>query len=152
MVLAVFASLGLGNFTAAIRHFAAMRGQRRKQNQYLNRLAAIVRKPLEMVMRKKLVALITVELHHRDIMERLIRWAFSLPQPRTRRQQKDWERNAHDEKELHGSVRQVVPHRPGTRGGRTTPTWSVAQTQIRSGTGRTIPLLEQRRSTDGRVA
>ena len=52
---------------------SAMRGQRRKQNQYLNRLAAIVRKPLEKVMRKKLVALITVELHHRDIMERLIK-------------------------------------------------------------------------------
>jgi len=52
---------------------SAMRGQRRKQNVYLNKLAAIVRKPLAKVTRKKLVALITVELHHRDIMERLIK-------------------------------------------------------------------------------
>jgi dynein heavy chain, axonemal len=39
----------------------------------LNKLADIVRQPLDRVSRKKVVALITMELHSRDVMERMIR-------------------------------------------------------------------------------
>ena len=46
---------------------------RKRQVVYLNKLAEIVRSPLDKVSRKKVVALITVELHARDVMERMIR-------------------------------------------------------------------------------
>ncbi|RYE84078.1 MAG: hypothetical protein EOO65_02865, partial [Methanosarcinales archaeon] len=46
---------------------------RRRQVMYLNKLAEIVRQPLDKVSRKKVVALITMELHARDVMERMIK-------------------------------------------------------------------------------
>lgn len=46
---------------------------RKRQVLYLNKLAEIVRMPLDKVSRKKVVALITIELHARDVMERMIR-------------------------------------------------------------------------------
>lgn len=46
---------------------------KKRQVMYLNKLADIVRQPLDKVSRKKVVALITIELHTRDVMERMIR-------------------------------------------------------------------------------
>jgi len=46
---------------------------RKKQVLLLNKLAEIVRSPLDKVSRKKVVALITMELHTRDVMERMIK-------------------------------------------------------------------------------
>ena len=51
----------------------AMRVQRKKQIAHLNSMAEIVRQPLDPVSRSKLVALITIELHNRDVMERIIK-------------------------------------------------------------------------------
>ena len=45
----------------------------RGQHKFLTTLAAIVRQDLDSIMRKKMVALITMELHSRDVMERLRR-------------------------------------------------------------------------------
>jgi hypothetical protein len=50
-----------------------MKATRKKQVAYLNALADIVRQPLDPVNRSKLVALITIELHNRDVMERIIK-------------------------------------------------------------------------------
>jgi dynein heavy chain len=46
---------------------------RKRQVAYLNKLADIVREKLDKVSRKKVVALITMELHTRDVMERMIK-------------------------------------------------------------------------------
>jgi dynein heavy chain len=46
---------------------------RKRQVLLLNKLAEIVRAPLDKVSRKKVVALITMELHTRDVMERMIK-------------------------------------------------------------------------------
>lgn len=51
----------------------AMKQQRKKQVTYLGKLAEIVRMPLDEITRSKLVALITIELHNRDVMERIIK-------------------------------------------------------------------------------
>lgn len=51
----------------------AMKLQRKKQITYLGKLAEIVRSPLDEVTRSKLVALITIELHNRDVIERMIK-------------------------------------------------------------------------------
>jgi len=45
----------------------------KRQVLFLNKLADIVRQPLDKVSRKKVVALITMELHNRDVMERMIK-------------------------------------------------------------------------------
>eukprot|EP01138_Halocafeteria_seosinensis_P001392 gb/GECG01001428.1/.p1 GENE.gb/GECG01001428.1/~~gb/GECG01001428.1/.p1 ORF type:complete len:4689 (+),score=693.48 gb/GECG01001428.1/:1-14067(+) len=45
----------------------------KNQHKYLTLLAAIVRQDLDSVMRKKMIALITMELHSRDVMDRLRR-------------------------------------------------------------------------------
>ncbi len=52
---------------------SAMKATRKKQVAYLNSMAEIVRQPLDPVTRSKLVALITIELHNRDVMERIIK-------------------------------------------------------------------------------
>ncbi len=59
---------------------SAMKATRKKQVAYLNTLADIVRQPLDAVNRSKLVALITIELHGRDVMERIIkvRWCVCV--------------------------------------------------------------------------
>ncbi len=51
----------------------AMRGVRKRQVLLLNKLADIVREKLDKVSRKKVVALITMEIHARDVMERMIK-------------------------------------------------------------------------------
>ena len=66
------------NVTAALNAIQkgtknALRVQRKKQVSYLNKLAAFVRQDIDKIKRKKLVALITMELHSRDIMERMIK-------------------------------------------------------------------------------
>ena len=46
---------------------------RKRQVLFLNKLADIVRDKLDKVTRKKVVALITMEIHSRDVMERMIK-------------------------------------------------------------------------------
>ncbi len=66
------------NCTKALKQIAdgtrnAMKAQRKKQVSNLNKLADVVRMPLDPITRSKVVALITIELHSRDIMERMIK-------------------------------------------------------------------------------
>ena len=64
--IAQLESAGSGNHKA-------LRRLVKSQHKYLTLLASIVRQPLNKVTRKKLVALITMELHSRDVMDRLRR-------------------------------------------------------------------------------
>merc|ERR1712146_66608 len=50
-----------------------MKSQKKKQVSYLNKLTAMVRGPLTKVERDKVVALITMEIHNRDTMEKMIK-------------------------------------------------------------------------------
>ena len=51
----------------------ALRQQKKKQVSYLNKLTGIIRGPLSKVDRNKVVALITMEIHNRDVMERMVK-------------------------------------------------------------------------------
>ena len=51
----------------------ALRQQKKKQVSYLNKLTGIIRGPLSKVDRNKVAALITMEIHNRDVMERMIK-------------------------------------------------------------------------------
>ena len=51
----------------------ALRQQKKKQVSYLNKLTGIIRSPLSKVDRNKVVALITMEIHNRDVMERMVK-------------------------------------------------------------------------------
>jgi dynein heavy chain len=51
----------------------ALRQLKKKQVGYLNKLADFVRRPMSKVERKKTVALITMEIHSRDVMEKMIK-------------------------------------------------------------------------------
>ena len=51
----------------------ALKQQKKKQVSYLNKLTAIIRGPLSNVERNKVVALITMEIHNRDVMERMVK-------------------------------------------------------------------------------
>ena len=57
----------------------ALKKLRRKWIQYLNKLVALTRTPLDKVTRKKVTALITIEVHARDAIEKLIRSKCSSP-------------------------------------------------------------------------
>ena len=51
----------------------AMKQTKKKQIGFLNRMAEMIRNPLPKIVRKRLVALITMEIHNRDVMEKLIK-------------------------------------------------------------------------------
>ncbi len=51
----------------------ALKQSKKKQVSYLNKLTAIIRGPLSPVERNKVVALITMEIHNRDVMEKMIK-------------------------------------------------------------------------------
>ena len=51
----------------------ALRVLKKKQVGYLGRLTEMIRGQLPKLVRKKLVALITMEIHNRDVMERMIK-------------------------------------------------------------------------------
>ena len=51
----------------------AMKALKKKQVGYLNRLTDMVRGQLTLIERSKLVALITMEIHNRDVMDRMIK-------------------------------------------------------------------------------
>ena len=51
----------------------AMKKQKKKQVTYLNKLTEIIRGSLSKVDRNKVVALITMEIHNRDVMEKMIK-------------------------------------------------------------------------------
>jgi dynein heavy chain len=51
----------------------ALKQQKKKQVSYLNKLTGIIRGPLNKVERNKVVALITMEIHNRDVMERMVK-------------------------------------------------------------------------------
>jgi dynein heavy chain len=52
----------------------AMKSQKKKQVSYLNKLTAMIRGPLNKVERNKVVALITMEIHNRDVIEKMIKF------------------------------------------------------------------------------
>jgi dynein heavy chain len=51
----------------------ALKAQKKKQVSYLNKLTAVIRGPLSKVERNKVVALITMEIHNRDVIERMVK-------------------------------------------------------------------------------
>ena len=51
----------------------AMKQTKKKQIGFLNRMAEMIRNPLPKIVRKRLVALITMEIHNRDVMEKMIK-------------------------------------------------------------------------------
>eukprot|EP01042_Synura_sphagnicola_P000546 gene546-588_t len=51
----------------------ALRVQKKKQVSYLNKLTAIIRGQLSKIERNKVVSLITMEIHNRDVIERMVR-------------------------------------------------------------------------------
>jgi len=51
----------------------ALKAQKKKQVSYLSKLTAMVRGPLTPVERNKVVALITMEIHNRDVMEKMVK-------------------------------------------------------------------------------
>ena len=51
----------------------ALRQQKKKQVSYLNKLTAVIRGQLSKVERNKIVALITMEIHNRDVIERMVK-------------------------------------------------------------------------------
>ena len=51
----------------------ALRVQKKKQVSYLNKLTAIIRGQLSKIERNKVVALITMEIHNRDVIERMVK-------------------------------------------------------------------------------
>jgi dynein heavy chain len=51
----------------------ALKSQKKKQVSYLNKLTAVIRGKLGSVERNKVVALITMEIHNRDVMEKMIK-------------------------------------------------------------------------------
>ena len=51
----------------------ALKQQKKKQVTYLNKLTAVIRGPLTSVERNKVVALITMEIHNRDVMEKMVK-------------------------------------------------------------------------------
>ena len=55
----------------------ALRQLKKKQVGYLTRLTDMIRSQLPKLVRKKLVALITMEIHNRDVMERMIKASCS---------------------------------------------------------------------------
>jgi len=57
----------------------ALKNLRRKWIQYLNKLVALTRTSLDKVTRKKVTALITIEVHARDAIEKLIKSKCSSP-------------------------------------------------------------------------
>jgi dynein heavy chain, axonemal len=52
---------------------SAMRQQKKKQISYLNKITAMVRTSLSKIERNKVVALITMEIHNRDVIERMVK-------------------------------------------------------------------------------
>ena len=52
---------------------SALRQQKKKQVSYLNKLTGIIRGSLSKVDRNKVVALITMEIHNRDVIERMVK-------------------------------------------------------------------------------
>ena len=52
---------------------SALRQQKKKQVSYLNKLTTMIRSPLSSVERNKVVALITMEIHNRDVIERMVK-------------------------------------------------------------------------------
>ena len=51
----------------------ALKQQKKKQVSYLNKLTEMVRSQLTKLERNKVVALITMEIHNRDVMERMVK-------------------------------------------------------------------------------
>ena len=51
----------------------ALRQQKKKQVSYLNKLTGIIRGPLTKIERNKVVSLITMEIHNRDVLERMVK-------------------------------------------------------------------------------
>ena len=51
----------------------ALKQTKKKQVTYLNKLTAVIRGPLTPVDRNKVVSLITMEIHNRDVMEKMIK-------------------------------------------------------------------------------
>lgn len=51
----------------------AMKQQKKKQVSYLNKMTAVIRGQLSKVERNKVVALITMEIHNRDVIERMMK-------------------------------------------------------------------------------
>ena len=51
----------------------ALKAQKKKQVSYLNKLTEIIRGSLSSVDRNKVVALITMEIHNRDVIEKMIK-------------------------------------------------------------------------------
>ena len=58
----------------------ALKQVKRKQISYISELADMVRGQLTKIERKKVVALITMEIHSRDVEERLIKGGASYPE------------------------------------------------------------------------
>eukprot|EP01036_Dinobryon_divergens_P038789 gene38789-50981_t len=52
---------------------SALRQQKKKQVSYLNKLTGVIRGPLSKIDRNKVVALITMEIHNRDVIERMVK-------------------------------------------------------------------------------
>lgn len=51
----------------------AMKQQKKKQIAYLNKLTALIRSQLSKIERNKVVSLITIEIHNRDVIERMVK-------------------------------------------------------------------------------
>jgi len=51
----------------------ALKQQKKKQVGYLNKLTDLIRTPLSKIDRNKIVSLITMEIHNRDVMERMVK-------------------------------------------------------------------------------
>lgn len=51
----------------------ALKQQKKKQVSYLNKLTALIRSQLSKIDRNKVVALITMEIHNRDVIERMVK-------------------------------------------------------------------------------
>jgi len=64
-------SKALNNISSGQRN--ALRQLKKKQVAYLTRLTDMIRSQLPKLVRTKLVALITMEIHNRDVMERMIK-------------------------------------------------------------------------------
>ncbi|KAI8923518.1 dynein heavy chain and region D6 of dynein motor-domain-containing protein [Entophlyctis helioformis] len=89
---------------------SALKGLKKKQISSLKKLADLVRSPLGKVDRKKLIALITIEVHSRDVIDRMVKSNCSgvnafdwLSQLRFY-----WEKEAKDDEDCY--IRQINTH------------------------------------------
>ena len=58
---------------------SALKLLKKSQTKYLAKLTDMIRRPLTKIERNKLVALITIEVHARDVQDRLIQFKCDSP-------------------------------------------------------------------------